>query len=88
MPALLTRVSFVPRIDRGEGMVTVFCDAFGLAASAELESEALDKLRQTIISYGHALRRKNLWERALGESKISWKALSIPVAPGEIVIDI
>ena len=69
-------------------MVTVFCDEFGLAASAETEAEAIDKLLQTIQSFGHALQRKNLWERALKESEINWEPVPVEVKPGEIAVDI
>ena len=86
MPALLTRVRFRPRIEKGrDDMVTVFCDALGLAASADSEAEALDKLKQTLLSYKQALQRKNLWERALRESKIDWESISVPAEPDEMV---
>lgn len=87
MPALLTRVRFRPRIERDKEMVTVFCDALGLAASADSEQEALDKLKQTLVSYSHALQRKNLWEKALRESGIDWQPLSVPADQDEMVVD-
>jgi hypothetical protein len=83
----MTRVRFYPRIERDKEMVTVFCDALGLAASADTEEEAVDRLKQTVVSYGRALQRKNLWEKALAESNIDWQSVSVD-ADGEIVLDI
>ena len=85
-----TRVKFIPRINRGDNMVTVFCDELGLAASAATEHEAFDRLSQTIQSFGRALQRKDqrLWERALRESEINWESVAVDAKPGELVVDI
>lgn len=84
-----TRIWFTPRITEEVGMVTVICDELRLAASAETQEQAIDRLKQTILSYAHALQRSpHQWERALRESKIDWQPLSVESKPGEIVLDV
>ena len=69
-------------------MVTVFCDEFGLAASATSLDEALDRLKQTIISYSHALERAHLWHVTLKKSRIDWQWLRVPCKLEEVVLDV
>ena len=86
--ALLTRLRFTPDISQEEDMYTAICMELGLAACAETEGEAKDKLQQAIISYCNALKRANLLEKALTESQIEWELIPVPIGPGAMLIDL
>lgn len=90
MPIVETipRIIFRPLITKDEYMFTAYCSEFRLAASGYSPGEAISKLKQTIISYCNALKRKDLLNRALEESKITTVALEVQREPEDVVIDI